>query len=105
LENFDNFDNLSESQKNIFAKKLPNDWATKFLNNFDDTNQNDIQKIIMTAYNNNILNLIKPTFSDDTLKKAWEIIYKYELWIENIDEKYWTKLSNLIEQEYKYVQM
>ena len=50
--------------------------------------------------------MINPSFVDSgKLQKAWVVIHKYELWIENINEKYWEKLENLINHEYRYIKM
>ena len=72
----------------------------------EDKFQSITQHIIKKAFNDGILDLLDPSFVDNgKLQKAWDIIHKYELWIENIDGMYWDKLANLIDSEYKYILM
>ena len=72
----------------------------------EDKNKSVIQGIIRQAYMNGLLDLLDPSLVDnDKLQKAWDVIHKYELWIENVNEKYWEKLSNLIDYEYRYIKL
>jgi hypothetical protein len=97
--------NISEYlKKRNFVDNLSDEWAGKYLK--EDKNQSITQALIKEAYNNSILDLLHPSFVDNgKLQKAWDVIHKYELWIENINDKYWEKLENLINHEYKFIKM
>jgi hypothetical protein len=81
---------------------LDKEWFDAY--NFDSPKKNTNQSIILQAWQKGLLDMLDPNMVyDETLEKIWFTINKYELWIENIDEKYWTKLENYINYEYKYL--
>lgn len=98
--------NISTNNKIFELERLPEKWIKVFQMNLPNKLLN--QDIITKAYKLNLLDLLDPNFALDTnrnkLLKAWYVINKYELWIENYnDPKYWDKLNNLIDREYYYI--
>jgi hypothetical protein len=87
-----------------FMCVLTPEWTRAYLTIHPEQLSN--QKIIQNAWINNLLDLLDPCLvTIGKLELAWDIIFKYELWIENIDGMYWDKLANLIDSEYKYILM
>ena len=97
--------NMSEYfKKRNFVDNLSDEWVKKYLK--EDKNQSVIQGIIRQAYKDGILDMLDPSLVDSgKLQKAWDVIHKYELWIENINSNYWEKLTNLIDHDYKYIKL
>lgn len=94
--------NLKFTEKNIDEENLQQKWFDAY--NYESQNKNKNQEIILEAWKNGLLDMLDPQMVyDDTLEIIWNTINKYELWIENIDEKYWSKLENYLNREYKYL--
>jgi hypothetical protein len=93
---------LNRNKKKCFIIKLNSIWTEKYL--MEGVNKSTNQDIIMKAHALGLLDLLDPSFVDNgKLQKAWDIICKYELWIENINGEYWKKLENLMNHEYRYI--